>query len=102
MARGFAANPRAGPGRPKGRLNKSTADVKALAQQYGSDAIDTLAALMVGAEQESARIAAAKELLDRGYGKATQIVAGDEAAPLRVVTRIELVAPGLETKARGV
>jgi hypothetical protein len=30
------------------------------------------------------RVAAMKELLDRGYGKATQVVSGDTNAPLLV------------------
>jgi hypothetical protein len=34
-----------------------------------------------GAQTEAARIAAMRELLDRGYGRATQHVAGDVDAP---------------------
>ena len=51
-------------------MNKATADVKALAGQYGEDAIKRLAWLMKNAESEAAQVAAAKELLDRAYGKA--------------------------------
>lgn len=64
--------PRRGRGRPKGVPNKITADVKVLAQQYGAQAIKTLASIMVKSGDEKAQIAAAKELLDRGYGKSTQ------------------------------
>jgi hypothetical protein len=60
-------------GRQKGTLNRSTADIKALAQVYGSDAVETLAEIMKDEGQPpAARVAAAKELIDRGYGKAMQ------------------------------
>jgi hypothetical protein len=58
------ANPRpkAGPGRPKGSLNKITLEIKEIAQRYGERAIIGLASLAEGAESESARVAAWKEL----------------------------------------
>jgi len=56
-------------GRPKGVLNKATAQVRKLAQQHGPDAIAVLARLMHEGEQERTRVAAATELLDRAYGK---------------------------------
>ncbi len=78
-----------GQGRPKGVPNKTTADIKALAQSYGPAAIANLAKLagfmvdadgkpMPGAESEQARIAATKELLDRGFGKAVQPQSGPD------------------------
>lgn len=59
-------------GRAKGTPNKATADIKALAQVHASEAIATLANILMSSESDTARIAAAKELLDRGYGKAMQ------------------------------
>jgi hypothetical protein len=59
-------------GRPKGARNKVTAEIKSIAQKHGPAAIKKLATLMEKAESEQAQVAAAKELLDRGYGKATQ------------------------------
>lgn len=60
-------------GRKAGTPNKSTADVKALAEPYGPEAIETLAAVMRDTTQPAAaRIAAADKLLDRGYGKPKQ------------------------------
>ena len=56
-------------GRPPGALNKSTAQVKALAQKHGPAAIARLAALAQEAESEQAQVAACRELLDRAYGK---------------------------------
>lgn len=59
-------------GRKKGVPNKATADVKALAQEYGPQAISVLVTLMAGASSDQAKVAAARELLDRGYGKPSQ------------------------------
>jgi hypothetical protein len=59
-------------GRAKGTPNKVTADIKALAQAHGPAAIAKLVAIMTTSESHTASIAAAKELLDRGYGKAMQ------------------------------
>lgn len=40
-----------------------------------------LARLAKEADSDAAKIAAGRELLDRGYGKATQPIAGDDDAP---------------------
>lgn len=73
-------------GRTKGTPNRVTADIKALAQTYGPDAIDTLAEIMRNeAAPEAARISAAKELIDRGFGKAVQTVqsTGADGGPIQ-------------------
>ncbi len=60
-------------GRQKGVLNKATADVRKMAQTYGPEAVDILAEIMRDeSKPDAARIAAAKELLDRGFGKSPQ------------------------------
>lgn len=64
-------------GRKPGSLNKSTKDVKALAQEHGPAAIRRLALLMTKGDSSSSQVAAAKELLDRAYGKSTQAVEMD-------------------------
>jgi hypothetical protein len=61
-------------GRQKGTPNKATADVKAAAQKYTTEAVETLALIMRKGESEQARVTAADKLLDRGHGKATQAV----------------------------
>jgi hypothetical protein len=86
------SNPK-GAGRPPGSLNKSTIEIKALAQSFGPAAIMRLAQLggfvidpadpsgntmLKAAESEAAQIAATKELLDRGYGKAVQPQSGPD------------------------
>lgn len=69
---------RTGSGRKKGVPNKATAEIKALAQVHGARMIAELARLATKAESEQARVAAIRELLDRGYGKATQPLSGPE------------------------
>jgi hypothetical protein len=59
-------------GRVKGTPNKATAEIKDVARQHGPQAIAVLARLMVEAESEQARVAAANAILDRGYGKPSQ------------------------------
>lgn len=88
MSRGGKRN---GAGRPPGAFNKGTAEIKVFAQQYGQAAIARLAELSglvagtIAAESQVAQIAAIKELLDRGYGKASQPISGDsDGPPLRV------------------
>lgn len=64
---------REGAGRKKGVPNKLTADIKAIAQDYGEEAVKSLVEIMRdGDAPHAARVAAAKDILDRGYGKAQQ------------------------------
>lgn len=88
-----------GQGRGKGSLNKNTKEIKALAREYGPEAVKKLASLAgllggPGSESEATQVAAIKELLDRGYGKATTIIAGDEGeAPVQVSMKVKFVRP---------
>jgi hypothetical protein len=79
-------------GRVRGTPNKITADIRALAQNHTETAIAMLATILTTSENDSARIAAAKELLDRGYGKSTQAVemSGKDGDPI-AITKIERV-----------
>src|SRR3954453_24205308 len=82
MPRGCRPGERRG-GRVAGVPNKNTAEIKEIAQQYGPAAVAALAQLAgltkgrPGAESETARIAAMKEILDRGYGRPTQALVGE-------------------------
>lgn len=81
-------------GRKAGTPNKSTATLKELAREYTADALNTLASVLAGGEgiPAAAQVAAAKELLDRGYGKASTVLAGDEeGGPIQTVSHIKLV-----------
>jgi hypothetical protein len=66
---------REGAGRPVGAGNKATSELKfnlsELARQYTNDALDTLVDVMKSGQSDSARIAAATAILDRGYGRPT-------------------------------
>jgi hypothetical protein len=83
-------------GRKIGSPNKSTRDIRALAQPHGPDAVAALAKIMTESESDSARIAAAKELLDRGYGKAKQLVdiASEEGPRIIRLVAASPIAPG--------
>lgn len=63
---------RPGAGRPAGAPNKLTRPVKELAAEQGSASIERLVQLRDAADSEQVRFAAAKELLDRAYGRARQ------------------------------
>lgn len=70
-------------GRPKGSKNRAIADIRALAQSYGPDAIDRLNEIMHDTRAPHAtQVAAARELLDRGFGRPTQYIANDPDNPL--------------------
>lgn len=71
----------AGKGRPKGSPNKATADIKALARVHAPVAMKELARIAAKSESDAARVAAIKELFDRGFGKATQPLSGDPDMP---------------------
>jgi hypothetical protein len=45
-----------------------------LARVYTAQALDTIARVMLQGDTDTARVMAAKELLDRGYGKSKQTV----------------------------
>lgn len=90
-----AGGKREGSGRKKGVPNKATAEIKELARSYGPDALKKLAE-MAGlvknkkpAESEQARVAAINQILDRGFGKPSQTVSGDEDAPIKQIVEIQ-------------
>jgi hypothetical protein len=72
--------------------NKASGAIRELAQGYGPEIIESLAALAglggsAGAETDTTRVLAMRELLDRGYGKATQPIGGEEGKPLILEVR---------------
>ena len=86
---------REGSGRPTGAGNKATSELKLslseLAREYTNDALDTLVDVMKSGQSESARIAAATAILDRGYGRPTKATSLEVNVPL-MPTKIQLVA----------
>lgn len=61
-------------------------DVRASARQLGDLAVQTLGAIMQGAGSDAAKLGAAREVLDRAYGKARAVEEGD-GEPVTVVIR---------------
>lgn len=66
-------------GRQKGSVNKVGADVRALAREYTVESIETLAKALTKAPEWSARVNAAKILLERGWGAPKQVVEAQHA-----------------------
>lgn len=56
-------------------------EIDALAQRHASLGIETLSRLLLYGTSETAKIKAAKEVLDRGYGKPAVEIGGDAAMP---------------------
>lgn len=85
---------REGAGRKPGSRNKVTADIKELAQSYGQDGLEVLVQIMrdKGAPH-AARVAAVKEIFDRGYGKAKQEMEHTGGLNLNVVTGVPNAEP---------
>lgn len=87
---------RPGAGRPKGSAAIATpvmkANLSAMARAHTQRAIEALVYVATSGQSESARVAAAIALLDRGYGKPQQAVehSGPGGGPL-VIGRIERV-----------
>lgn len=70
-------------GRPKGRPNKVTAEIKDLARAYVPDIMPALLKVAIEGESEAARVSAIKEILDRAYGKAPQAITGEDGGAIK-------------------
>ena len=78
-------------GRQKGVPNRATASIKDIARQYTDEALNALVGVL-RAEPPEPAAARVNSILDRGYGKPSTVLAGDDdGGPVKVVTRIELV-----------
>ena len=72
-------------------MAKTPLQIKSLARAHTESALAVLAAIMNKTDApESSRVQAATALLDRGWGKPTQLIGGDEDHPLKI-ERIERV-----------
>ena len=91
-ARGSSPGERRG-GRVKGVPNKATRSLREIARQYTDEAVKALVKVLKDeGEPAAARVSAANAILDRGYGKPSVVVNGDEdGGAIRTITRIELV-----------
>jgi len=68
-------------GRPKGALGKITTEIRTLAQKHGPAAFEQVVRLAETADTHAVRLAAAKEILDRAYGRSPQPIEGTEDGP---------------------
>lgn len=77
-------------GNPGGRP-RETAELRELARQYTTEAIQTLVSIMQDKDASpTARCAAANALLDRGFGRATQGLSIEtDAASFNVATALD-------------
>lgn len=66
---------RPGSGRPKGRKDAKTLEIEAAAKRYAGDMLKALVHVAKKSKSDSARVAAAIAVLDRGYGRPHQAVA---------------------------
>ena len=74
-------------GRRPGSRNRVTFDARTLALPYAPASMELLATMAgltsePGSDNDAVRVACAKEILDRAYGKATQQIAGDPQHPI--------------------
>ncbi len=70
-------------------MAKAPADLRSLARAHTATAINTLVGIMRAKKMPAAaRVAASSALLDRGWGKPTQPVGGDEDNPLKMIQEI--------------
>jgi hypothetical protein len=68
---------RPGSGRRKGTPNFMTRELKEICRQEAPILVKELIRLATGAESEAVRVAAIKELFDRGYGRSVQPIHGE-------------------------
>ena len=79
-----------------GQPNKCTKTLKELAREYTTDALRALVGIMQNSDSDAARVTAANAILDRGYGKPSTVLTGDEdGGAIRTVNEIIIrgVAP---------
>jgi hypothetical protein len=83
-------------GRKKGSPNKITAEIKYIAQEHGEKAIGILVDLMYNANSDTTKVMAAKEILDRAYGKSTQYQEISGELEFKLANRLQLAISSLE------
>ncbi len=82
-------------GNPKGRP-KAPVDIAALARVHGPQCVAVVVELLASSD-ERIRLAAATVLIERGFGKPVQPIAGDPDNPLTLRYVIEM-PPAIENK----
>jgi len=80
-------------GRKPGSTNKTPKPIKELAAEHTPEALDEILRLMREAQNETTRLAAARDIIDRAYGKPTQSVeqTGKDGGPIQLVEIVRFV-----------
>jgi hypothetical protein len=78
-------------GRVAGTPNHCTRTLKELAREHTAEALDALVNVIRSTESDAARVSAIKEMFDRGYGKASQVIAGDADNPIVIAGASDLI-----------
>ena len=80
-------------GNPGGRP-KAEKLLREAAQKHAAACLETLLHIMQNGESDAARVSATKELLDRGFGKATQPISGDsDGDPVKLAMVVSFRRP---------
>lgn len=71
-------------------MSKAPPRLRSLARSHTESALNVLSGIMnKETASDNARVSAASAILDRGWGKPTQLIAGDDDAdPLRIIQTI--------------
>ena len=81
-------------GRAKGQPNNVSKTLRELAREYTAEALEALVDVL-RTETGAARVSAANAILDRGYGKPSTVLAGDEdGGPAKLIH--EIIIRGVE------
>ncbi len=65
-------------------MAKAPTEIRSLARAHTEAAINCLVGVMLNSTSDPARVAAANSLLDRGWGKAAQPIAGEDEGPIQL------------------
>jgi hypothetical protein len=74
-------------GNPSGRP-KIIKEIQELARQHCPQAIAALVNICTKGKSESARVAAAEGLLNRGYGRPPQAITGPDEGPMKIIHEV--------------
>lgn len=86
---------RPGAGRPKGSPTKVNKELRDLAKEYTTEAVEKLANIMRKSESDTASATAAIHLLDRGWGKAPQTINANVSILDRLSAEDRAIAEGV-------
>ncbi len=76
-------------------MSKAPTEIRSLARSHTEKALNVLVGIMSETKAPpAARVSAANSILERGWGKAVQALAGADGEGPILISRIEIVAPG--------